>query len=246
VSVFTHRIEQAEIVFALIQGFDQEDPFSRPAPRASSFTIESLRLGSPPPRQLEFFGDIEAQSLFERAQERLLKSVASLVDIDYEPFSKAAKLLYEGAWVAERTLAVGEHLEAHPEDADPIVRKIVLGGRDLRATEAFATMVRLAELRRQTEQAWAKMDVLVLPTTPTTYSFDEVDLDPVGTNARLGTYTNFVNLLDLCALALPAGHRRDGTALGITLLAPAFREDQLFALGRRYLQEAGKRYSAVR
>lgn len=242
VSVFTHRVDQAEAVLSVAEGFDGEDPFSRTATAHPLIPVEHLRLGTPEQGQLEFFGDVDAARLHDEGLTRLKSLASSVVEVDYRPFSEAARLLYEGAWVAERYLAVGEHLEKMPEDADPVVSAIILQGRKLSATDAFSGMHRLAELRRAAESAWEKMDVLVLPTTPTNYTFEEVASDPMGTNARLGTYTNFVNLLDLCALALPAGLKRNGTALGLTILAPAFCEDRLLHLGHLYLQAIANRY----
>jgi allophanate hydrolase len=243
VSVFTHSVDRAEEVLSIAEGYDAEDPFSRTRVEMEQLELKELRLGSPEAKQLEFFGDKEAESLHQGAVLRLRSLVSHIVEVDYRPFSEAARLLYEGAWVAERYLSVGAHFEKGADDADPVVRSIVLGGRELSAGDAFSGIVRLAALRRKTEAAWENMDVLVLPTTPTNYTLEEVAQDPIGTNSRLGTYTNFVNLLDLCALALPAGFKEDGSALGVTILAPAFCEKRLLDLGRVYLQAFDKGYS---
>ena len=148
---------------------------------------------------------------------------AELIEVDLAPFLAAAELLYAGPWVAERTAAVGEFLAARPDAFWPTTRAVIETGRRFSAVDAFTGQYRLAELARAAAAVWEKVDVLLLPTTPTIYRVDELAAEPILLNSRLGTYTNFVNLLDLCALALPAGFRPDGLPLGITLMAPAWQ-----------------------
>jgi allophanate hydrolase len=143
------------------------------------------------------------------------------VPFDFSPFRAAAELLYGGPWVAERLVATGKLLAERPDALHPVVRKILEGARDRSALAAFEGAYRLAELRRAAEATWAKTDFLLLPTTPTTFTIAEVDADPIGKNSRLGYYTNFVNLFDLAALAVPAGFRGDGLPLGVTLVGRA-------------------------
>ncbi len=156
-----------------------------------------------------------------------------------EPFYAAARLLYEGPWVAERYLAVKTLIESAPEALHPVTRKIILGGAGGRAADVFAALYRLEELRRASERAFRAIDALVLPTAPTIYTIEQVLADPMEPNSRLGTYTNFVNLLDLCGLAVPAAMRGDGTPFGITLLAPSGDDVALAAIGRRFHDATG-------
>jgi allophanate hydrolase len=157
--------------------------------------------------------------------------------MDVTPFTDAAKLLYQGPWVAERFAAVGAWLLANPGKADAVVEKIILGAQGLLATDAFKAMYRLQELRRVTEPLWKQMDVLVLPTAPAVYRIADVLANPVELNSRLGTYTNFVNLLDLCAVSLPAGKKENGVPFGVSLIAPACHDQRMLGISARFLGE---------
>ena len=157
---------------------------------------------------------------------------ATLVEFDLEPFYETARLLYEGPWVAERYLVIRNLLASSPDAIHPVTREITAAGSRLTAAETFAALYRLQALRRIAGRAFANIDALVLPTAPTAYSTAQVLANPIELNSRLGTYTNFVNLLDLCGLALPASIRSDDIPFGITLLAPAGHDAQLASLGR--------------
>lgn len=230
VSIFARTVAEAQRVFAAVREFDALDPFSRPWKPA---VRELRRIGVPRADQLEFYGDEEMRALYEQAKQRF-----DVVEIDFAPFRDAAKLLYAGPWVAERDAAVGEFLAAHPQAGHPVVRGIIEGAGRYSATDAFRASYELARLRRLADAEWDKMDALLLPTTPTIYTVEEVLADPVRLNSNLGLYTNFVNLLDLCALAVPAGFRGDGLPLGVTFIAPAFHDDELAKLGAAFLGEA--------
>jgi allophanate hydrolase len=144
-------------------------------------------------------------------------TVALVVPVDIEPFLAAARLLYEGGFVAERYAAVGEFVDAHPDEVDPIVGGIIAGARDIPAHVLVADTERLDRLRAEAMAAWGDADALLLPTAPIHPTIAEVAADPVGVNARVGTYTNFCNLFDLCAVAVPAG-------IGVQVLARAFAD----------------------
>jgi allophanate hydrolase len=149
-----------------------------------------------------------------------------------EPFYETARLLYEGPWVAERYLVIRNLLASSPDSIHPVTREIIAPGSRLTATETFSALYRLQGLRKIAERAFANLDAIVLPTAPTAYTTKQVLANPIELNSRLGTYTNFVNLLDLCGLALPASMRPDGIPFGITLLAPAGRDALLASIGR--------------
>ena len=163
--------------------------------------------------------------------ERIAGLGGELVEIDLSPFLAAARLLYEGPWIAERYLAIRDFIERQPEALHPVTRAIIARGGTLSAADAFAAQQRLRELSRMTEAAWAAIDVLVTPTAPRQYTVAEMLADPIRLNSNLGTYTNFVNLLDLAAIAIPAGFQDDGLPFGVTLVAPAFGDAGLLALG---------------
>ncbi|WBU31297.1 allophanate hydrolase [Rhodopseudomonas palustris] len=233
VSIFALTTDDAMTALQVMTGPDAEDPFSRERPVAAVTAIpKRVRLGVPPQDQLQFFGDDLAARGYQEALERWRKLGAELVEIDVEPLYETARLLYEGPWVAERYLTIRELLESQPDAVHPVTRQITLAGAKLSAADTFAALYRLQALRKIAERSFAGIDALVLPTAPTAYTVEQVLADPITLNSRLGTYTNFVNLLDLCGLALPASIRSDGIPFGITLLAPAGRDAELASLGR--------------
>ena len=113
-----------------------------------------------------------------------------------------------------------------------VTAQIIIDGEKPTAVDAFAAFYKLEELRRLRDRVFQEIDLLLLPTVPTVYTVDQVLADPIGLNSRLGTYTNFVNLLDLCGLAIPSSMRDDGTPFGITLLAPAGQDAFVASVGR--------------
>ncbi|HLH75823.1 MAG TPA: allophanate hydrolase [Candidatus Binataceae bacterium] len=234
VSILAGTVGDAMAVLRVAAGYDPADPFSRRAPdpafQASALPREP-RFGIP--SRLEFFGDWQAESLYQASLDKL-RAVGSLAEIDIEPFLAAGALLYEGPWLAERLASHQAFLDAHPEAFHPVVAALLERGRKITAVDAFRGMHRLAELRRATAAQWERMDLLVLPTSPTIYSIDQIEADPIGLNTRLGYYTQFVNLLDLSAIAVPAGFRRDGLPFGISLIAPAFGEGALAPIADRF------------
>jgi allophanate hydrolase len=189
-----------------------------------------FRFGVPAADQLEFFGDTAAADLFDKAVARTEEQGGTRVEIDFRPFRAAADLLYSGPWVAERLAAIRPFFEAHAEEMDPTVRGIIGGASRYSAVDTFDAMYRLAELREETAAQWARMDVMLLPTTGTTYTIEQVLGDPVALNTKLGYYTNFVNLLDLAAVAIPAGFRANGLPFGVTLIGPAGTDTALHHL----------------
>jgi allophanate hydrolase len=231
ISIFALTSGDAASVLAVAAGFDPSDPFSRAQPQRSERGFAGLRIGVPSPAKREFFGDTSAEAIYGEALERAVGLGASLVEIDLMPFLATAELLYAGPWVAERTAAVGAFLAAQPDSLWPTTRAVIETGNRFTAIDAFNGQYRLAELTRATLPTWEQADVLLLPTTPTIYRVDDVVAKPILLNSRLGTYTNFVNLLDLCALALPAGFRPDGLPQGMTLMAPAWSDRMLAGLG---------------
>jgi allophanate hydrolase len=239
VSVFALTCGDALEVMRVAAGYDPLDPFSRVGEEASLWLGGPFRFGVPPPEQLEFFGDHAAADLFRASQDRLTSLGGTPVEIDFAPFRAVAELLYSGPWVAERLAAIREFFGEHQADMDPTVRTIIGGGARHTAVDTYAAMYRLQEHRRQTMAEWARMDVLLLPTTGTIYTIDEVQSDPIKLNSNLGFYTNFVNLLDLAAVAVPAGFRENGLPFGITLIGPAWTDSALLMLADPF-HRAGK------
>ena len=234
VSIFALTATDAARVLRVAAGYDAADPFSRRAAapaRALPRSFDGCRIGVPKASQLEFFGNKDAAQLFAAFIGKLLDLKAVAVEIDLAPFLETARLLYEGPWVAERYAAIREFFESKPEALHPVTRKIVAGARKFSSVDAFAGYYRLKELRRQTAPVWEAVDVVVTPTAGTIYTIAEVEADPIRLNSNLGYYTNFMNLLDLAAIAVPVGFQKNGLPFGATLAAPAFADEALCALG---------------
>jgi len=234
VSIFSGNVADAARVFSVLDVFDPEDALARDARSGADSPSRRLRIGVPQPADLEFFGDAEYARLFGVAVDRLAALDVATLAVDIHPFIQAGSLLYDGPWVAERYAAVGSFIARGAEGVDPIVREIIEKGAHYSAADTFRGMYRMAELRRAAARIWTSMDALLMPTAGTIYKIAEINASPVALNTNLGRYTNFVNLLDLAGLALPAGFRTDGLPFGITFLAPALHDRLLFELGARW------------
>jgi allophanate hydrolase len=239
VSVFALTTADAACVLAAVGGFDASDPFSRPDPGYGVPARRTYHFGVPAPGQCEFFGNGAGAQLFRTAIDRLRADGGEAVEVDLEPFLAAGRLLYEGPWVAERYAAIRTFIESQPDALHPVTRAVIESGARPLAADAFEAYYRLRELRRALEPVWQRIGVLVLPTVGTTHSVRAVEADPIRLNAQLGHYTNFVNLLDLCAIAVPAGFQPNRLPFGVTLLAPAFREAVLLPIAARLHAAAG-------
>jgi allophanate hydrolase len=235
VSVFALTTDDASAVLSIIAGYDAKDPFSRRRPLSPPGALPAhIRIGVPRPGQRVFFGDKRSADDYCDALYRLARLGAAVEEIDIEPFYEAARLLYDGPWVAERYAATRSLIASSPESMHPVTREIILGGARATAVDAFAAFYQLEALRRSARETFEQVDVLALPTAPTVYTVAQVLADPIQLNSRLGTYTNFVNLLDLCALAIPSALHEGGMPFGITLLAPGGQDGLLATIGRRF------------
>jgi allophanate hydrolase len=234
VSLFCLTAEDAEAVFSIAAGYDRTDPYSRLLPPAKS-VASTYRIGVPALQDLAMV-DHGYLALFAQAQERLASLGHTLIELDIKPFLRAAQLLYGGPWVAERFAAVGKFVKEHVDEVHPVVRDIVLGGEKYSAVDAFNGQYALEQFRQETSESWNVVDFLLLPTAPEIFRIADVQSDPVALNSRLGVFTNFVNLLDLAAIAAPAGFRADGLPFGITFVGQAFSDRSLLALAASYLR----------
>ncbi|MCR6651833.1 MAG: allophanate hydrolase [Cellvibrionaceae bacterium] len=233
VSVFALTLADADTVADLLSGFDADDAYSRTAPVAVRHFPAKPRLGIP--LAPEWFGDTASAKAWEEILDAVQKLGAEVVPVDFTPMFELARLLYGGPWVAERYAAVGDFMSAHAEDMNPVVRGIIEQATRFSATDAFRAEYRRAELVRTIQTRMATVDALLVPTAPRLPTIEQVEADPVAVNSQLGTYTNFVNLADCAALALPASIRADGLPFGITLIAPAWQDSALVELGQRWL-----------
>jgi allophanate hydrolase len=240
VSVFAASVGDACDVRKVAEGFDATDDYSRGAV-THPLPINDLRFGVLLPSDREFGGDVEAEALYDAAIARLTALGGEAVAFDYKPFREAAALLYGGPYVAERLAPIREFFVTHAEEMDPVVRGIIGGANAFTAADLFVAQYRLQALIRATEPEWRRFDVMLLPTSPTIVSIEALAAEPVRLNSLLGTYTNFVNLLDLCAIAVPGGFRAsNGLPFGVTLIAPAFADAALAVLADRLHRSLGE------
>ena len=246
-SIFALTAEDAARVCRVAEGFDEAEPYSRriaaPA-RLAPFAHGAFRFGVPQIEQLQFFANEEYRELFDAAVAHLERLGGERVAIDFSPFIEAGQLLYGGPWVAERYIVVEALLRRSSESLHPVTRQIIEGGAKPSATEAFRAQYRLQALRRQTERTWDEIDVLVTPTAGTIYRIPEIEADPVRLNTHLGFYTNFMNLLDLAGVAVPAGFTGAGLPFGVTLVGPAWSDYELLILAARLQHHPSARLGA--
>lgn len=236
VSVFALSVDDAWQIHELMAVFDDKDPFSRvPTPRQPLKTFSTTpKLGIP--SKLEWYGDKVAEKAWLATLAQLTEMGVELVSLDFTPLHDTAKLLYAGPWVTERYSVVRNLLAKAPDEINPVVRDIIAPAENMTALQVFTAEYQRAALKRQSDNVMAGVDALLVPTTPTIHRIDAVEQDPVTLNSQLGLWTNFVNLLDWCALALPAGLRDDQLPCGITLIAPTWQDFALSDFGLRWQQ----------
>ncbi|HML09746.1 MAG TPA: allophanate hydrolase [Stellaceae bacterium] len=242
VSIFALTVADAATVFDVARGVDAADGRSRPAPPgfgAMGRLPERFTFGMVAPSDLEFFGEADGPTIYAAAIDRLRALGGEPVTIDYGPFLEVATLVYRGPWLAERHRAIATAIGGRWDVLHPMVRDVIAAGGAISGADVYAGFDRLAALRQQTQQVWRQIDLLVLPTTGTIYRIVEIEAAPVALNENLGRYTNFCNLLDLSAIAVPAGFRGDGLPCGVTLFAPAFHDPLLAAIGNMMQVAAG-------
>ncbi|MFY1667596.1 allophanate hydrolase [Pseudomonas sp. Pseu.R1] len=238
ISIFALTVEDAEQVAGIAEGFDASDAYSRANPQTAPVGFaQAVKLAVPD--TLEFFGDAQNQAVYEQALLTLSKLGAEITRIDFSPFKALADQLYYGSWVAERTVAMESMFELNPDAINPVVRGIVENGLGYSACDAYKAEYLRATLSRKINDALVGFDALVVPTSATIRSLAEMAEEPVLYNSQFGYYTNFTNLADLSALALPAGWRADGLPAGITLIAPAWHDTALARFGKQWQAHLG-------
>ncbi|GLS73744.1 allophanate hydrolase [Methylobacterium tardum] len=245
-SVFAGTVADADAAFRVMLGFDGADPWARALPVAATPAglPPGLRLGVPEAASLRFGGDRLSEEAFAATRADLEVLAGAAAPVDFSPMFAVAALLYDGPWVAERYAAIRSVMETRPGILHPTTRAVIGAAARYSAADAFAGLYSLAALRQAADAVWDRVDVLAVPTYPRPQTCAAVAADPIGPNSELGTYTNFVNLLDWCALAVPGRPRADGFPAGITLLAPRGSDGLLAALGARLHAVAGARIGA--
>ena len=240
VSIFALTADDAYRALSVMAGPDESDPYSR-AMRfgALSELPPVLKIGIPRGDGLKFFGDTRSEAAFQGAVKLLQGMGVSIVELDVSAFLQTARLLYDGPWAAERWAAVGDFIAGHPDDIHPVTKQIISSGRDSSAADAFKAFYQVATYRKIALQTLAGIDALMVPTTPAAYTVAELAAEPVQLNSNLGTYTNCVNLLDLCGFAVPTTFAGDGTPFGVTFVAPSGQDAFLASLGRTVHARSG-------
>jgi len=243
VTLFASTADELNLLLDISAQFDTQDCYSRanlPNNEMSAYapdgTLTGLKIGVPKAEQLAFFGNDSAAAVFADNVTALKKAGAELITIDFQPFLDAAKMLYEGPWVAERYAAIEAFFEKDPKQCLPVIETIIGGATAHSAVSAFNAMYRLQAYKMQCDALLATLDCVITPTAGSIYKIADVEVDPIQLNANLGYYTNFMNLLDYAAIAVPAGFLASGLPFGVTLFGPAF-SDRLLLSAASQLQQ---------
>jgi allophanate hydrolase len=243
ISVFALTVEDGMEVLRLMAGYDPDDLFSKTEARYCDLETrvvpQRFRFAIPRVADLLFFGDMDAERLFETGISRMESLGGSAVEIDYRTFMEAQRLLYEGPFLAERSASIAAVIAGHEDALHPATRNILETMREWTAQDTFKAIHRLAELRRDARRLLTGVDFLFLPTTPTIYTVEQIEAEPILLNAQLGTYTNFANLMSLCGIAVPNGFRTDGLPLGVTIICEAFGEAKAAAIAGTFHRATG-------
>lgn len=240
VSIFAQTVEDSWRVFEVAAAFDAEDPYSRKRDAIKGVAIVGEPvIGIPSRASIKFFGDQVQEAAFTGQCALLEGAGYKVVEVHFDPLYAVADMLYEGAWVAERLAAISDFMGAHEASLHPVTHKIIGGAKALTAVDAFKGVYKLEALKRQAEDLLSGIDMLFVPTIPTFYTVADLEADPIGPNSRFGTYTNFVNLLDMCGMAFPLGARADGRPASVTLLARGGQDRLVASVASRLSSQTG-------
>lgn len=242
VSIFSLTVDDAETIATIIEGFDSSDGYSRKT-QVSKYFSNNPRFAIP--SNPDWFGDEKSKAAWLITLEKMRSMGVQIIEMDFGPMYSLAQLLYGGPWVAERHAAIADFMQTHLADMNEVVRSIIEKAKNFSATDAFSAEYRRVELAREIQLLMSNVDALLVPTAPRHPTIAQVTADPVQVNSQLGTYTNFVNLADCCALALPATIQTDGLPFGITLIAPAWQDSALAAFGRKWHSSLSLRLGAT-
>ena len=250
VSIFALTTDDANTVLNVAAAYDCNDDYARPNTfdnnhRHYGIAADPLVIGIPQPNQLNFFGNASAQQLFSDSIQHLTSMGVTIREIDFAPFLDAARLLYEGPWVAERYVAIENVIREHPDELLPEIRTIIGSAENKTAIDYFKSEYQLQHYRKLANNILADLDCLVTPTAGTIYTIEQVQADPIKLNSNLGYYTNFMNLLDCASIAAPAGFLDKGIPFGITFVGPAMSDRKLLSIANRWQQQLGLNLGAI-
>ncbi len=234
VSIFALTSSDASRIMRVIEGAQHE-------PKYQTFTLGSswlgrtnapIRLGVPMEPGCD--QSLGFDLCYERALERAACMGFELVRVDMSLMYEAADLLYYGPWVAERYASVESFLESNPLDFNPVVRKVIESAKQYSASDAFKARYKLEEIRLKVDSLWQSIDALMVPTVATAPTLLALEKDPILENSKLGQYTNFVNLLGQCAIAVPSFMSVSGLPFGVTFIAPGGKDAALIDLAKTW------------
>lgn len=245
VCLFTLNLDDASSIYNIIDKYDSSDSYARHTYASQETRAIGTTIGIPNDSQLEFFGDSDYRELFKRFIETLKERGYEVITIDFEPFIKTAELLYHGPWLAERYAGIKTFIETKADALFPVTREIISAAKTHLTVDAFNSMYELQEFKNQTDAILENVDSILIPTAGTIYRIDEVEQQPIQLNSNLGYYTNFMNLLDYAAVALPAGFTDHGLPFGVTLFSRAFTDHQLLKHANLILQGQSIRMGAM-
>lgn len=241
VPVFAARVAEASEILGLIAGFDARDPWSR----RDADTIEVIapvpsgaRLAIPRRDQMRFFGDAAAEAAFATNLGRLRALGFELVEVDFAPFEEAGRLVFQSALVAERLVDYGEVIAQHRDGIHPVVLAAIEPGQAYSAKDAFEALYRMRELKRAAELALGGCAALVVPTIPTIFTIEEMLAEPLARNTVMGTYTYFVNPMDLCAVSVPGAPARAGLPSALSFIGLSGTDGVIAALAGTFAGES--------
>ncbi|MBO6521806.1 MAG: allophanate hydrolase [Rhodospirillales bacterium] len=230
ITVYALTTDDALTVLQTCQAVDETDVYGRAAPPAAATKhVDNLRLLIPAKKDLEFFGNTEAEALYIEGIVTLKNMGHEIAEIDFGVFAETSNMMFEPPWLAERYAAVGTFIDAHPDAVDPVVREVIQSSKTATAADAFGAIYKLHENAHRIRAAFNDADLIVVPTVGTVYKVADVMADPIRTNATNGRYLNFVSMADLAAIAVPNGFVADGVPMGITFVGPAFSDAFLAA-----------------
>jgi len=235
VSIFAKNLNDIKLIFNLVNSYDEEDIYSIEYTAIKHKAKDNFTFAIPKKEQLKFFGDKAAKKLFYKAVKTFEKLGGKAIEIDYEPFNESANLLYDGPWLSERFIAIKDVITKTPNVIEKTVRTIISNGEKNSAIKYFESEYILKKNKKYSNKVFKKYEFMLTPTTGTIYKIDEINKNPIALNTNLGYYTNYMNLLDLSAMAIPAGFRKNGLPFGVSIVAEKFEEGKLFSYSKKYL-----------
>ncbi|MEM1434552.1 MAG: allophanate hydrolase [Pseudomonadota bacterium] len=241
VTTMTRTVADAALLLTVMAGPDGLDPACRQLP--PRFFPNPPRVGVPDTNRLGFADPAWGPAQFDQARARLEAIGCTVVPIDVAPFVEAGALLYDGPWVAERAVVVGAFIAANPESVHPVTRRIIDGALSFDAQAAFRGFDALRTLAAKAAAVFETVDAVMVPTADRFPTVAEVLEDPIAINTALGRFTNFMNLLDYAAIAVPAAVTEAGLPFGVTLFAGAGTDTALLELAAQF---TGETWSAAR